>query len=63
MIVAPLGLETRLVTELTVDLELRGCGHGTVNDELVRGEATTFACSRILDMNNNIMPIDNEFDS
>ena len=33
--VAPMGLGTRLITELTVDLELRECGRGTVNDELI----------------------------
>ena len=40
--VAPMGLGTRLITELTVDLELRECGRGTVNDE---GVATIFVCS------------------
>ena len=45
LIVAPLGLGTRLVTELTVDLELRGCGRSTVNDKLMRGVARAFTCS------------------
>ena len=45
LIVAPLGLGMRLVTELTIDPELRRCGHGMVNDKLMRGVAMTFANS------------------
>ena len=62
---APLGLGTRLVTELTVDLELRGCGRGMVYDKLMSGVATTCMLAQlrlvILDICNN-MPIDNEFE-
>ena len=70
LIVAALGLGTRLVTELTIDLELRGC---TVNDELMSGVATTFVRSCnfgssswiciILNLLCLLTPIDNEFES
>ena len=44
MVVASLGLGTRIVTELTV-LELRGHGKANINNELMRGVATTVTCS------------------
>ena len=57
-----------LAPRLTVDLELRGCSRGTVNDELMRGVATMFARSHNFGSSSwihilNNMPIDNEFES
>ena len=46
---------------LTVDLELRGCGGNTVNDELMGGRCFCALAQLQLDTYNN-MPIDNEFE-
>ena len=57
-----MGLGKSLVTKPTVDLELRGCSRGTVNDKLMMGMAMTFVRSHklrfiILVDTNNIMSL------